>query len=50
MELEEIDGRSLLFRVSCHDDAGLIGEGTHKRAIIDVNRFMERVAQKAAAA
>ena len=48
VELTAIDGKTLLFRVSCRDEAGLIGEGTHKRALIDVNRFMDRLQQKAA--
>ena len=47
IELVEIEGRALTFRVSCHDEAGLIGEGLHKRAVIDTERFMARVANKA---
>lgn len=42
------EGRSLTFRVTCHDAAGLIGEGIHKRALIDQARFMDRVRDKAA--
>lgn len=49
VELVEVEGRSLLFRAACHDDAGLIGEGTHRRAIIDLAKFLARVEQKAAA-
>jgi fluoroacetyl-CoA thioesterase len=47
VELIEAEGRILLFRVACHDDAGLIGEGLHRRAIIDLDRFMHRLASKA---
>lgn len=47
VELIEAEGRILLFRVACHDDAGLIGEGLHRRAIIDLDRFMQRLASKA---
>lgn len=43
IELEEIDGKILQFVVRCHDSAGLIGEGRHKRAIIDVERFVSRL-------
>lgn len=43
-----IEGRALHFKVSCHDEAGLIGEGTHRRAIIDVEKFMQRLQHKAA--
>ena len=41
-ELVEIDGRRLVFKVSASDDAGLIGEGTHERFIIDIEKFMSR--------
>lgn len=47
VELMEVDGRSLLFAVRCEDDAGLIGEGKHRRAIIDYDRFMARLKTKA---
>jgi fluoroacetyl-CoA thioesterase len=47
VELIEIDGKTLLFKVACRDEAGLIGEGTHRRAIIDVARFMQRLQEKA---
>jgi fluoroacetyl-CoA thioesterase len=50
VELVEVEGLSLLFRAACHDEAGLIGEGTLRRAIIDLPKFLARVAQKAAAA
>ena len=46
IELIEIDGKTLLFKVSCRDEAGLIGEGLHRRAIIDVARFMQRLQEK----
>lgn len=47
VELVAIDGRALVFKVECRDDAGLIGEGTHRRAIIDLARFNQRLAEKA---
>lgn len=50
IELIEIEGKSLLFRVTCRDDAGLIGEGTHRRALVDTDRFMKRLGEKSAAA
>lgn len=46
IELVEIQGKALLFKVSCHDEAGLIGEGMHRRAIIDAARFMKRAREK----
>ena len=48
VELIAIEGRSLTYKVSCRDEAGLIGEGTHRRAIIDVEKFLQRLQQKAA--
>ena len=47
IELVEIDGRRLRFKVSCHDDAEPIGNGFHERMIIDHDRFMARLARKA---
>ena len=46
-ELVEVDGRRLTFRVQVHDGVELVGQGTHRRAIVDVRQFGERVAQKA---
>ncbi|WEX85986.1 thioesterase family protein [Sinorhizobium garamanticum] len=46
IELIAVEERSLLFKVSCCDETGLIGEGTHRRAIIDLNRFTRRLADK----
>lgn len=45
-ELLEVEGRKLLFKVVAGDDAGLIGEGTHVRFVVDVERFMSKVASK----
>ncbi|MFP5593791.1 thioesterase, FlK family [Kluyvera sp. 142486] len=41
--MTHVEGRFLLFHVSCHDGHGLIGEGTHQRAMIDPVRFMQRL-------
>jgi predicted thioesterase len=42
-ELIEIDGRRFVFRVSAHDDTQIIGEGTHERYQIDLERFLARL-------
>lgn len=47
-ELLEIDGKRLVFAVTAYDDLEKIGEGRHERFIIDMERFMGRVAKKAA--
>lgn len=46
VELIEVDGRRLLFRVTVRDEAGPVGEGTHERFIIDVAKFMARVGKR----
>jgi fluoroacetyl-CoA thioesterase len=47
-ELLSVDGRLLTFKVEAFDEVERIGEGTHVRAIIDVERFAAKVAAKAA--
>jgi len=47
-EVIEVDGRRLTCRVQVHDGVELVGEGIHRRAIIDVRQFAERVAKKKA--
>lgn len=34
------------FKVTAYDAAGLIGQGTHRRAVIDVERFMSKCQSK----
>ncbi len=45
-ELVEVDRRRLVFRVKAYDEAGLIGEGTHERFVIDVDKFMQKLQAK----
>ena len=46
-ELLESDGRRLTFRIEAWDKVERIAEGEHERFVIDVERFEERVANKA---
>ena len=46
VELVEIAGRRLRFKVSCRDEVESIGEGFHERTIVDHARFMQRLARK----
>jgi fluoroacetyl-CoA thioesterase len=46
-ELIEVEGRRLFFHVEVRDEVEVVGQGTHERSIINVQRFGERVAQKA---
>ena len=45
-ELTEVDGRRLVFKVAAYDEAGLIGEGTHQRAIVAKERFEQKAQSK----
>ena len=47
-ELVGVDGRKLTFSVKVFDEAGLVGEGTHERFIIDNKRFLEKAAANTA--
>jgi predicted thioesterase len=44
-ELVEIDGRRLVFRVTARDDKQLVGEGTHERARVLLDRFLARLVE-----
>jgi predicted thioesterase len=46
-ELVAVEGRKLTFRVEAFDEVEKIGEGEHRRVIIDLERFEERVKAKA---
>jgi fluoroacetyl-CoA thioesterase len=46
-ELVAVDGRRLTFKVEAYDEREKIGEGTHVRAIINLDRFMARLDAKA---
>lgn len=41
-EVVAIDRRRITFSVKAFDEKGLIGEGTHERFIIDVEKFQEK--------
>lgn len=38
----EVAGRSVLFAVEAHDGARKIGEGTHRRGAVNLQKFSER--------
>ncbi len=42
-ELIEIDRKRLVFSVRAYDSKGLIGEGTHERFIINIEKFMQKL-------
>ena len=45
-EVTEVDGNTITFRVTAYDEKGKIGEGTHKRAIVTVQRFLDKTYTK----
>jgi fluoroacetyl-CoA thioesterase len=49
IELVELDGRKLRFKVSCRDERDQIGAGFHERFVIDEARFLAKLTEKRAA-
>jgi fluoroacetyl-CoA thioesterase len=46
-EVLRVEGRTVYLKVVAHDERELIGEGTHERVVVNVNRFDQRVQAKA---
>jgi fluoroacetyl-CoA thioesterase len=46
-ELTGVEGRRLSFRVLARDEVEPIGEGSHERVVVNVDRFDQRVQRKA---
>ncbi|MBE6979415.1 MAG: dihydrolipoamide acyltransferase [Ruminococcaceae bacterium] len=45
-EVTAVDGKIITFSVKAFDEAGEIGKGTHKRAIVPVQKFLEKAYAK----
>ena len=45
-EVIAVEGNTITFQVVAYDEAGLIGEGTHKRVVVSSQRFLEKVYSK----
>ena len=45
-EVTEVDGNTITFQVTAYDEAGKIGEGTHKRVIVSTQRFLDKAYSK----
>ena len=45
-EVTEVEGNTITFQVTAYDEAGKIGEGIHKRAVITAQRFLDKVYAK----
>lgn len=46
-ELIGVEGRTIAFKVEARDEREAIGGGTHRRVVVNVARFDERVQRKA---
>lgn len=45
-EVTEVNGREIVFSVEASDNAGVIGKGTHKRFIVNSEKFMNKTNSK----
>ena len=45
-EVTEVDGKIITFQITAYDEAGKIGEGTHKRCIVSTQRFLDKTYEK----
>ena len=45
-EVTAVDGNAITFQVTAYDEAGKIGEGTHKRVIVSTQRFLDKTYSK----
>jgi fluoroacetyl-CoA thioesterase len=45
-EVVKVEGKRIEFKVSAHDGTDEIGNGTHRRLVIDFASFNERLAKK----
>lgn len=45
-EVTAVDGSIITYRITAEDEAGPIGEGIHKRAIISTQRFLDKTYAK----
>ena len=50
VEVLDVQGRKVVFKVSAHDGMDLIGEGRHERVVVAWDRFNAKVADKARSA
>lgn len=45
-EVTAVEGSIICFTITAYDESGIIGEGTHKRAIITAQKFLEKTYAK----
>ena len=45
-EVTAVEGAAITFTVTAYDEAGIIGEGVHKRVMLSEQKFLERTYNK----
>ena len=45
-EVTGVNGREISFAVTAYDEAGQIGAGTHKRFLVEQQRFLDKAAKR----
>ena len=45
-EVTAVEGNTITFQVTAYDESGKIGEGIHKRAVINAQRFLDKTYAK----
>ena len=45
-EVTAVEGKTVTFRVTAFDEAGEIGRGTHKRVIVNSQKFLDKAYMK----
>ena len=45
-EITAVEGNTITFHVCAYDEAGKIGEGTHKRVVVSTQRFLDKAYDK----
>ncbi len=45
-EVTAVEGKVITFNVTAYDEAGVIGKGTHKRVIVNSQKFLDKAYSK----
>ena len=45
-EVTNVEGKIITFAVTAYDEAGKIGEGTHKRCLVNSQKFLDKAYSK----
>ena len=45
-EVTAVEGNIITFKVTAYDEAGVVGEGTHKRAVVTAQKLLDKAYAK----